>query len=153
MADLRAQVEKTFAALEVGQRYAWSRTLTDGDVALFVGVTGDFNPFHVDDKFAAQTKFGRRIVPGLLTASLATHIGGMLAFLASEMHFRYHQPLFIGETVTCEVEIVEKIQEGRRIRATVRCTKDENVEVLTGEFTGTPAALRLKPEETEGGNG
>jgi acyl dehydratase len=146
MADLRAQVEKTFAALEVGQRYAWSRTLTDGDVALFVGVTGDFNPFHVDDKFAAQTKFGRRIVPGLLTASLATHIGGMLAFLASEMHFRYHQPVFIGETVTCEVEIVEKIQEGRRIRANVRCTKDENVEVLTGEFTGTPASLRLQPE-------
>ncbi|HEX7998440.1 MAG TPA: MaoC family dehydratase [Pyrinomonadaceae bacterium] len=146
MAELRAQVEKTFAALEVGHRYRWSRTLTDGDVALFVGVTGDFNPFHVDDKFAAQTKFGRRIVPGLLTASLATHIGGMLAFLASEMHFRYHQPVFIGETVTCEVEIVEKIQEGRRIRAIVRCTKDENVEVLTGEFTGTPAALRLQPE-------
>jgi 3-hydroxybutyryl-CoA dehydratase len=146
MADLRAQVEKTFSALEVGHRYRWSRTLTDGDVALFVGVTGDFNPFHTDDKFAAQTKFGRRIVPGLLTASLATHIGGMLAFLASEMHFRYHQPVFIGETVTCEVEIVEKIQEGRRIRATVRCTKDENVEVLTGEFTGTPAALRLQPE-------
>ena len=146
MADLRAQVEKTFAALEVGQRYHWSRTLTEGDVALFVGVTGDFNPFHVDDKFASQTKFGRRIVPGLLTASLATHIGGMLAFLASEMHFRYHQPVFIGETVTCEVEIVEKIQEGRRIRATVRCTKDEQTEVLTGEFTGTPAALRLQPE-------
>ncbi|HEY0408442.1 MAG TPA: MaoC family dehydratase [Pyrinomonadaceae bacterium] len=146
MADLRAQVEKTFAALEVGHRYRWSRTMTDGDVALFCGVTGDFNPFHVDDNFAAQTKFGRRIVPGLLTASMATHIGGMLAFLASEMHFRYQQPVFVGETVTCEVEIVEKIQEGRRIRASVRCVKDENTEVLTGEFTGTPASLRLQPE-------
>ena len=146
MADLRAQVEKTFAAIEIGQRFRWSRTLTEGDVALFVGVTGDFNPFHIDDQFAAQTKFGRRIVPGLLTASLATHIGGMLAFLASEMHFRYHQPVFIGETVTCEVEIIEKIQEGRRIRASVRCTKDEAIEVLTGEFIGTPAALRLQPE-------
>ncbi|HEY0384416.1 MAG TPA: MaoC family dehydratase [Pyrinomonadaceae bacterium] len=149
MADLRAQVEKTFNELEVGQRFRWSRTLTDGDIALFVGVTGDFNPFHVDDQFAAQTKFGRRIVPGLLTASLATHIGGMMAFLASEMHFRYHQPVFAGETVSCEVEIVEKIQEGRRIRATVRCTKMEEIEVLTGEFTGTPAALRLKPESQE----
>lgn len=148
MADLRAQVEKTFAGLEVGMRYRWSRTLTDGDVALFVGVTGDFNPFHIDDQFAAQTKFGRRIVPGLLTASLATHLGGMLAFLASEMHFRYHQPVFIGETVTCEVEIKEKIQEGRRIRVSVRCTKGDDVEVLTGEFTGTPATLRLKPEES-----
>lgn len=148
MADLRAQVEKTFAAIEVGQRFRWSRTFTEGDVALFVGVTGDFNPFHIDDQFAVQTKFGRRIVPGLLTASLATHIGGMLAFLASEMHFRYHQPVFVGETVTCEVEVLEKIQEGRRVRASVRCTKNETVEVLTGEFIGTPAALRLKPEET-----
>lgn len=147
MTDLRAQVEKTFTALEVGDRYRWSRTFTDGDVALFVGVTGDLNPFHIDDQFAAQTKFGRRIVPGLLTASLATHIGGMLAFLASEMHFRYHQPVFIGETVTCEVEIKEKMQEGRRIRASVRCTKEESVEVLTGEFIGTPAALRLSPEK------
>ena len=146
MAELRAQVEKTFAAIEVGMRYRWSRTITEGDVALFIGVTGDYNPFHMNDQFAAQTKFGRRIVPGLLTASLATHIGGMLAFLASEMHFHYHQPVFIGETVTCEVEVVEKIQEGRRIRASVRCTKDETVDVLTGEFTGTPAALRLQPE-------
>ena len=147
MGDLRAQVEKTFAGIEVGDRFRWSRTFTDGDVALFVGVTGDFNPFHIDDGFAAQTKFGRRIVPGLLTASLATHIGGMLAFLASEMHFRYHQPVFVGETVTCVVEVVEKMQEGRRIRASVRCTKGDNVEVLTGEFTGTPATLRLQPEE------
>ena len=147
MTDLRSQVEKTFAGIEVGDRFRWSRTITEGDVALFVGVTGDFNPFHIDDEFARQTKFGRRIVPGLLTASLATHIGGMLAFLASEMHFRYHQPVFIGETVTCEVEVKEKIQEGRRIRASVRCTKDEAVEVLTGEFTGTPATMRLKPEE------
>jgi 3-hydroxybutyryl-CoA dehydratase len=147
MSDLRARVEKTFAGIEVGMRYRWSRTLTDGDVALFIGATGDFNPFHIDDQFAAQTKFGRRIVPGLLTASLATHIGGMLAFLASEMHFRYHQPVFVGETVTCVVEVVEKLQEGRRIRASVRCTKGDDVEVLTGEFTGTPATLRLMPEE------
>jgi 3-hydroxybutyryl-CoA dehydratase len=147
MADLRAQVEKTFAAIETGMRFRWSRTITEGDVALFVGVTGDYNPFHTDDGFAAQTKFGRRIVPGLLTASLATHLGGMLAFLASEMHFHYHQPVFIGETVTCEVEVLEKIQEGRRVRVSVRCTKDETVEVLTGEFTGTPATLRLQPEE------
>jgi 3-hydroxybutyryl-CoA dehydratase len=146
MTDLRSQVEKTYAAIEIGMRFRWSRTITEGDVALFVGVTGDYNPFHTNDEFAAQTKFGRRIVPGLLTASLATHIGGMLAFLASEMHFHYHQPVFVGETVTCEVEVTDKIQEGRRIRASVRCTKDETVEVLTGEFTGTPASLRLQPE-------
>ncbi len=148
MADLRAQVEKTFAGIEVGDRYRFTRTLTDAEVALFVGVTGDYNPFHTDDQFAAQTKFGRRIVPGLLTASLATHIGGSLAFLASEMHFRYHQPVFIGETVTCEIEIKEKIQEGRRVRASVRCTKDADVEVLTGEFVGTPASNKLRPEES-----
>jgi acyl dehydratase len=149
MSDLRSQVEKTFNAIEVGDRFRVRRTLTEGDVALFIGATGDYNPFHIDDQFAAQTKFGRRIVPGLLTASLATHIGGHLAFLASEMHFRYHQPVFIGETVTCEVEVKEKIQEGRRIRASVRCTKDGETEVLTGEFTGTPAAMRLKPESLE----
>lgn len=144
MTDLKTQVNETFATLQVGDRFTWTRTFTDGDVALFVGVTGDFSPFHIDDEFAAKTKFGRRIVPGLLTASLATHIGGMLAFLASELHLKYLQPVLVGDTVTCEVEVSEKIPEGRRVRVRVRCTKSDGTEVLAGEIVGTPAALRLR---------
>ncbi len=48
MKDLRAQMDKNFAGIEVGDLFRWSRTLTEGDVALFVGVTGDCNPFHTD---------------------------------------------------------------------------------------------------------
>lgn len=55
-----------------GEKGQFARTLTDGEVALFIGATWEVNPLHTDDSFAAQTRFGRRIVPGLLTASLLT---------------------------------------------------------------------------------
>jgi len=55
-------------AVRVGEKVAFSRTLTEADAALFIGVTWDVNPYHTDDAYVAQTRFGRRIVPGLLTA-------------------------------------------------------------------------------------
>ncbi|MCL4261963.1 MAG: hypothetical protein KJ069_02040 [Anaerolineae bacterium] len=79
---------RTPQKIAVGEKGQFTRTLTDGEVALFIGATWDVNPLHTDDSFAAQTRFGRRIVPGLLTASLLTHIGGLWNFLATEMHWR-----------------------------------------------------------------
>ena len=52
-------------AVRVGEKVAFSRTLTEADAALFIGVTWDVNPYHTDDAYVAQTRFGRRIVPGL----------------------------------------------------------------------------------------
>jgi acyl dehydratase len=51
--------------------------LAEGDVSLFIGATWDVNPFDTDEQFSRQTRFGKRIVPGLLTASLLTHLGGL----------------------------------------------------------------------------
>ena len=70
-----------------GDSYSFSRTFTDGDVSLYCGLTGDYNPFHLDETFAAASRFGSRIVPGLLTGSLMTHVGGMLGMLGAEMKF------------------------------------------------------------------
>ena len=69
-----------------------SRTITETDVALFIGVTWDVNPLHTDESYARLTRFGRRIVPGLLTASLVTHLGGLWAFMATDMHFEFLGP-------------------------------------------------------------
>lgn len=63
---------RTPLRIAVGEKGQFTRTLSDGEVALFIGVTWDVNPLHTDDSFAAQTRFGRCIVPGLLTASLLT---------------------------------------------------------------------------------
>ena len=89
----------------VGQRVSFTRTFTDGDMALFIGATWDINPYHTDDTFAAKTRFKRRIVPGLLPASMATHLGGLWGFLATEMNLEFVAPVYVGDTVTLEIEI------------------------------------------------
>lgn len=132
-----------FEALAVGQTFQFRRTFTDGDVAVFCGVTGDYNPYHLDETFARQSGLGRRILPGLLTASMLTHIGGLLGFLASEMTFRYLKPVYIGDTVEITVTITEKDDARRRVAGTARYANQDGVEVLQARFSGFPSLVRL----------
>ena len=73
--EFKQLLQEAFQAIQLGQTFTFRRTFTDGDVALFCGVTGDYNPYHVDEAFARETWFGRRNIPGLLTASLVRQAG------------------------------------------------------------------------------
>jgi 3-hydroxybutyryl-CoA dehydratase len=141
--DFKRRLHEAFDALAAGQTFTWRRTLTEGDVALFCAVTGDLNPYHLDDTFATESFFGRRIVPGLLTASMLTYIGGMLGFLATEMTFRYRAPVYVGDTVTCTVTFVEKDSAARCFTGEARSVNQHGEEVLTATFKGFPADVRL----------
>src|SRR5215471_17586624 len=143
MDEHRQRISEAFAAIEPGKQYVFRRTFTDGDVAMFCGVTGDFNPYHQDDLFAAASPFGRRIVPGLLTASMLTHIGGMLAFLATEMHFEFLAGVGVGDTVTCTVTFTARDEARRRVTGEASCVNQDGVEVLRGTFSGRPGPSRL----------
>src|SRR5215472_9157076 len=107
-ADFKQRLREAFDALHIGQTFTFRRTFTEGDVALFCGVTGDYNPYHLDDAFAGESWFGRRILPGLLTASMATHLGGMIGFLATEMRFEFLAPAYPGDTITCVMRFTER---------------------------------------------
>jgi 3-hydroxybutyryl-CoA dehydratase len=121
----------------VGEKVAFTRTLTEADAALFIGVTWDVNPLHTDDNYVAGTRFGRRIVPGLLTASLLTHLGGLWAFMATEMLFEFLRPVYIGDTVTAESEIVEVSEEGW-VRLAGRVAGPDGQDVLRASIRGYP---------------
>jgi 3-hydroxybutyryl-CoA dehydratase len=121
----------------VGEKVGFSRTLTEADAALFIGVTWDLNPYHTDDAYVAQTRFGRRIVPGLLTASLLTHLGGLWAFLATDMSFEFLGPVYIGDTVTAESEIVEVSDKGW-VRLAGRVIGPDGNDVLRAAIRGYP---------------
>ena len=129
--------QRTLRATKVGEKAAFSRTLTEADAALFIGVTWDVNPYHTDGRYVAQTQFGRRIVPGLLTASLLTHLGGLWAFLATETSFDFLGPVYIGDTVTAEAEIVEVSERGW-VRLAGRVVNAEGQEVLRATIRGYP---------------
>lgn len=142
---------EALAGAQVGQTYTYRRTFTDGDVSVFCGVTGDFNPFHQDDEFCLDTPFGRRIVPGLLPGSMLTHIGGMLGFLAADMHFEFLLPVYIGDTVTCVVKVQEKDESRKRLLCTARMTNQQGEVVIQAQFSGFPTQARLHPDASAGG--
>jgi acyl dehydratase len=141
--EFKQLLQDALAATEVGQTFTFRRTFTDGDVSMFFGVTWDYNPYHIDESFAAETWFGRRNIPGLLTASMVTHIGGMLGFLATEMQFEFSGSVFVGDTITCTVTITEKDLERRLVRGTASYTNQDRVEVLRARFGGFPSLIRL----------
>jgi 3-hydroxybutyryl-CoA dehydratase len=141
--EFKRQLKEAFDAIEVGQVFTFRRTFTDGDVVLFCGVTGDYNPYHIDKPFIKSSWFGRRIIPGLLTASMITHIGGMIGFLATEMSFQYVQAVYVGDTITCTVTFTEKDEAKHLFSAAASYINQDGVEVLRATFSGFPANVRL----------
>lgn len=125
-----------------GEKAAFTRTLTEGDVSLFIGATWDVNPYHTDEPFAQKSAFKKRIVPGLLTASLLTHLGGLWAFLATEMKFEFLAPVYIGDSITAEAEVIDVDEEHGWVVLACNCRNQAGEEVLKAKVSGFPGRLQ-----------
>ena len=125
-----------FDDLALGQKASLMRTVMDNDLHLFAEVSGDMNPIHISDSFAARTKFGQRIAHGMFTASLVSALLGTrppgpgAVYLSQTIQFL--APVRIGDVVTAHVEVVELIAERRRARLFCECICDGRA-VLEGE--------------------
>lgn len=119
--------------MQIGDVFSWERTFTEEDIRLFGEMSGDKGSHHM-----APDEKGRLMAHGLLTATLPTKIGGDLNFIAREMVFRFHRPVFAGDTVRCEVKIVELEQTEQYMRMSSGwvCRNQHGKEVLTGEAHG-----------------
>jgi 3-hydroxybutyryl-CoA dehydratase len=110
----------------IGLKAVFAKTVTDADITLFAGISGDSNPLHVSDAFAAATRFKRRIVPGMVTTSLwSTLVGTRLpgpgcAYLSQET--RFLKPVFPGDTVTATLVITGVREEKQVVTFETRCT-------------------------------
>jgi 3-hydroxybutyryl-CoA dehydratase len=96
--------------LRVGQTARLTKTVTDADLRLYAEITGDYNPLHFSDDFAARTRFGRRvaqggIAAGLLNALVAMELPGPGTVFMSQS-LTYRRPAYIGDTLTATVEIL-----------------------------------------------
>ena len=123
----------------VGQTASMSKTVTEYDVYTFAGVTGDFNPAHVNEAYAATTPFKKRIAHGMLSAGfvsavLGTKLPGAGSIYAGQT-MKFLSPVYIGDTVTATATIKEIIEERRRIILTTEVTNQDGVTVFTGEAT------------------
>ena len=132
----------------VGQKAAFSRTVTETDIVMFAGLSGDYNPVHVDQEYAGDTRFGQRIAHGLLTTSFLSRLLGMelpgkgSVFL--EQTLKFLKPVFIGDTITASAEILEIDSDRRILRLETICRKQDNTVVLQGE-----AKMMMPKEDTK----
>jgi 3-hydroxybutyryl-CoA dehydratase len=134
-----------FEDLHVGMRETMMKTVMDSDVIGFARLSGDDNPIHLCDVYAATTKFGQRIAHGLYTASLisavlGTRLPGPGAVYRSQT-LNFHAPVTIGDVVTVTVEVVELVPEGRKVRLACEASVDGRV-VLDGEAVVSVPARR-----------
>jgi acyl dehydratase len=118
-----------FDAMPVGKRVTFSKTVTESDVYLFAGITGDLAPIHVDEEHMKKTRYGRRIAHGALAVGLMSNtstrvLEGVPGTWVSYGYdrVRFPAPLFIGDTVTVAYEIVDRNPEERKTFARVTCT-------------------------------
>ena len=125
-----------FEDLSVGMTERLTKTVASSDVVGFAEVTGDRNPIHLSEHFAAKTPFGTRIAHGLYTASLISAVLGTrlpgpgAVYISQTLNFR--APVKIGDTVEVSVAVAELMPEKFRARLTCTCTVDGEI-VLDGE--------------------
>jgi acyl dehydratase len=130
----------------VGSRATWTRTFTADDVEAFARISGDRNPLHFDADFAARTRVERLVVQGGLTTGLFNALvaerlpGPGSVFLHQE--WDYPAPVYIGDTVTAEAEVLEARADKPITRLRCVARRDDGTEVLRGEclvYTMIPA--------------
>lgn len=122
--------------LSLGMTDVFAKTVSEADVTLFAGLSGDTNPLHLDQSFASQTRFGDRIVHGMLSASLISTVFGTrlpgpgCVYLSQTLRFK--APVKLGDTVQARVTVKEIQEEKRRVLFDTVCTIADEV-VLDGE--------------------
>ncbi len=121
----------------IGESATRSLTLTSDHVRTFAELTGDYNPLHFDEGFAAQTKFGRLVVQGGLTTGLLHALVAMdlpgpgTVFLSQ--NWKFTAPVFIDDTITAEVEVLSVHASKPVTQLGIRVTRQDEEVVLEGE--------------------
>jgi len=125
-----------FDDLSLGMTESYEKEVKSSDVVGFAEISGDRNPIHLSEHFAAKTPFGGRIAHGLYTASLISAVIGTrlpgpgAIYMSQTLNFK--APVKIGDHVKAEVEVIELVEKGRRVKLACRCLVGGTL-VLEGE--------------------
>ena len=134
---------KTISELVIGESASFDKTISEADVYLYAGITGDFNPAHVNAVEAEKGMFKQRIAHGMLTAGLISAVLGTqlpgpgCIYLGQELKFT--KPVFFGDTIHAEATVLEIREEKNICKLTTICTNQNGDVVLSGVATLMPA--------------
>ncbi|PTV95922.1 3-hydroxybutyryl-CoA dehydratase [Rhodobacter aestuarii] len=126
-------------ALNVGDRVTVSKTVTEVDGGMYIAATGDFGPVHVDEEYAADTRFGERLAPGILVAGICTSVltAELVGTLGVSIRdsFWFTGAVRYGDTITFEIWISAKDEENRTVDWQASAKNEDGVEVLKADAT------------------
>ena len=134
-----------FEDLQPGMSATFAKTITEADIVLFAGASGDDNAIHLNEEFAQTTPFKGRIAHGMLTASvISAAIAGRLpgpgtVYLGQNLRFK--APVRPGDTVHATITVKELASEKRRVTLSTVCTVEGKI-VIDGEALVMPTSLR-----------
>lgn len=135
-------IGKTIDELRLGDAAEFTKTVSESDIYLYAGVTGDFNPAHVNEVYAEKTFFKTRIAHGMLVAGFISTVlanklpGPGTIYMRQELNFL--APVRIGDTITARAEVIQIITEKNRVRLKTTCVNQEGIQVLDGEAVVSP---------------
>ncbi len=129
--------DRPFEEISIGDRASFSKVISAEDVDSFAEITGDRNPVHLDEEFAAKSMFKKRIAHGMLSASLISTVlgtelpGANTIYMFQELKFL--APVFLGDTLTAEVEVIEKREDKRILTMHTVVKNHEGKAVVDGQ--------------------
>ena len=130
-------IETRLVNLSIGQKVKFTEVISESMIEEFAKLSGDYNSHHMDESYARKTRFKKRICHGMLLASLFSRLIGMhlpgkhSLYFSQSLNFLY--PAFIDDKVTVEGEVVKISRSTGIITLKTRITKENNIELVTGE--------------------
>lgn len=132
----------TFEQISIGVSAQTARTISESDVYLFAGITGDMNPAHINAEYAGRTAFKKRIAHGILVCGLISKVlgeqlpGNGTIYVSQSVKFK--APVYFGDTIIAKVEVTEKLEEKKLVLLKTTCVNQEGTIVIDGEAMVSP---------------
>lgn len=136
------QKGKTVQSIQLGEVATFSKTISESDIYLYAGMSGDLNPAHIDEEYAKTTFFGKRIahgmlVSGLISAVLGTKLPGIGTIWVNQ-NMSFIAPVYIGDTITARCEVIEINVEKNRVCLKTTCLNQHGKVVIDGQAIVSP---------------
>jgi 3-hydroxybutyryl-CoA dehydratase len=126
---------RSWEKIQVNDVETMTKTVTESDVMLWVGLCGDMNPVHIDRVYGKTSRFKDVVVPGLLVASLISSAVTKVAFgnVYAMQNLKFTRPVYIGDTITASARIIDKLEDKHMVVIETRCVNQNDEVVIVGE--------------------
>jgi 3-hydroxybutyryl-CoA dehydratase len=133
---------KSIVELGLHDTAKFAKTVSETDIYLYAGVSGDFNPAHINEEYAKGTFFKTRIAHGMLSAGFISMVIGTKlpgpGTIYLDQSLKFLAPVRIGDTITAHVEVIEIMNDRNKVRLKTDCINQDGITVLEGEAVVSP---------------